>query len=104
MYQIVRGAAEEKGVNVQELLRAVVIPEWLRANNANRASRVALSMELLDHDSHRRQVQSELEKQQTLQSFPGTSFAEGWEVHSPGPYHANQRGTSRKLAGSSRKR
>ena len=65
VYQILRGAAEEKGVSVQELLRAVVIPEWLRAHNANRASRVALSMELLDHESRRQQVQSELEREQT---------------------------------------
>ena len=65
MYQILRAAAEEKGVKVQELLRAVVIPEWLRAHNANRASRVALSMELLDHGSHRRRVESGLEKEQT---------------------------------------
>jgi len=65
MYQILRGAAEEKGVNVQELLRAVVIPEWLRAHNANRTSRVALSMELLDHASDRRRVESGLEKEQT---------------------------------------
>jgi len=64
MYQILRGTAEEKGVNVQELLRAVVIPEWLRAHNANRAARVALLMELLDHESHRRR-ESGLEKEQT---------------------------------------
>jgi len=65
MYQILRGAAEEKGINVQELLRAVVIPEWLQANNTSRASRVALSMELLDHESHPRRVESGLEKEQT---------------------------------------
>jgi len=51
MYQILRGTAEEKDVNIQELLRAVVIPEWLRAHNTNKASQVALLMELLDHES-----------------------------------------------------
>lgn len=65
VYQILRGAADEKGVNVQELLRAVVIPEWLRAHNANMASRVALSMKLLDDESHRRRIESGLEKEQT---------------------------------------
>ncbi len=48
MYQILRGTAEEKSLNVPELLRAVVIREWLRARKVNRASRVSLSMELLD--------------------------------------------------------
>jgi hypothetical protein len=69
MYQILRAAAEEKGVNVKELLRAVVIPEWLRAHNANRASRVAFSMELLDHESDRPRIESGLEKDRLRNNF-----------------------------------
>ncbi len=64
MYQILRGTAEAKGIDIQELLRAVVIPEWLRAQKANRASRVSLSMELIDQEALGQRVESGLEKEQ----------------------------------------
>jgi len=33
-YQIISAEARERGVSVQELLRAVVLPEWVRDNIA----------------------------------------------------------------------
>jgi len=36
VYQELEGMAKERGITMQELIRAVVIPEWLRlANQAN---------------------------------------------------------------------
>jgi hypothetical protein len=51
VYQILRGTAEAKGIDIQQLLRAVIIPEWLRAHKANKASRVSLAMELMDQEA-----------------------------------------------------
>ena len=32
VYQELQGIADSKNISIQELIRAVIIPEWLRAN------------------------------------------------------------------------
>ena len=39
-FTLLSGEARDRGIKVQELIRAVIIPEWVRLNIAQRASAV----------------------------------------------------------------
>ena len=37
VYSELKRLAKERGINVQELVRAVIIPDWMRTNQKQRA-------------------------------------------------------------------
>ncbi len=47
VYEQLEKMAKERGITVQELVRAVVVPEWMRIRNGNHAVSQQLSNSIL---------------------------------------------------------